>query len=118
MGLAIPIASTIGLATLSVATFEISDAHQSAKGWTYPPACCKAHEVGGDCEAIPSVTVRRGPRGFSVFLHPGQHHLVTHNHLFFIPYGNELPSGDGNYHICLHPTENYVNCFFAPPESA
>ncbi|KQV28522.1 hypothetical protein ASC97_04430 [Rhizobium sp. Root1203] len=94
-----------------------SDAHQSGSGWTYPPACCKSRDVGGDCEAIPSTAVRKGHRGFSVYLHRGDHHLITRNQLYFIPYGDEIPSGDGDFHICLHPTEDDVNCFFAPPDS-
>jgi hypothetical protein len=61
--------------------------------------------------------MRKGPKGFSVFLHPGDHYLATRNHLFFVPYGDEIQSGDDDYHVCLHPTENDLNCFFAPPEN-
>ncbi|MDP9813673.1 hypothetical protein J2W42_006548 [Rhizobium tibeticum] len=109
----------ITLAALSLAVLvQTDDAHQARSGWDYPPACCKSHDVGGDCEAIPTLDVREGSRGFLVFLHAGDHHLATRAHMFFIPYGDELPSGDGLYHICLHPTEDDVNCFFAPPDSA
>lgn len=38
--------------------------------------------------------------------------------IFLIPYGNELPSGDDNFHICLYPNEYHVNCFFAPSQGA
>ncbi|WP_080671735.1 hypothetical protein [Rhizobium leguminosarum] len=110
--------SLITLATISAGTPIRAEAHQAASGWTYPPACCKAHDIGGDCEAIPADDIHTGRRGFSVFLHVGDHHLATKPHVFFIPYGDEIPSGDGQYHICLHPTENYVNCFFAPPNGA
>lgn len=92
-------------------------AHQTSSGWTYPPACCKGYDVGGDCERIPDTDVTKGPLGFSVLLHPGDHHLVTRSQLFLISYGDEIPSGDGHFHICLHPTEDHVNCFFAPRES-
>ncbi|TIX45804.1 MAG: hypothetical protein E5W81_21145 [Mesorhizobium sp.] len=92
-------------------------AHDAARGWPYPPACCKGNEVGGDCERIPGASVKIGPRGFSVTLLPGDHHLVTRQHLFQIPYGDALPSGDHDFHICLHPSEEYMNCFFAPPDS-
>lgn len=92
-----------------------ASAHQTGSGWTYPPACCKGDHVGGDCQRIPDSDVATGPHGFSVLLHPGDHHLVTRNQLFLIPYGDEIPSGDGDFHICLHPTEDHVNCFFAPP---
>ncbi|MGO7632675.1 hypothetical protein [Rhizobium leguminosarum] len=118
MTLATSTVSLITLGAISVCTIVRTDAHEAKSGWTYPPACCKAQGLMGDCEAIPTQDISRGPRGFSVFLHAGDHHLATQPHLFFIPYGNEIPSGDGRYHICLHPTENDVNCFFSPPDSS
>ena len=108
--------SVITIAGLSMLLAVRSNAHQAGSGWTYPPACCKDKDVGGDCAAIPAADVRKGARGYSVTLRPGDHPLATRSHRFFIPYGDEIPSGDGEYHICLHPTEDNVNCFFAPPE--
>ncbi|CAN7650053.1 hypothetical protein LJR257_004788 [Ensifer adhaerens] len=98
--------STVPLMTLAAISVGVvrTDAHQTM--------------TGGDCEAIPAPDIMRGARGFSVFLHAGDHHLATRPHMFFIPYGDEIPSGDGRYHICLHPTEDNVNCFFAPPDSS
>jgi hypothetical protein len=92
-------------------------AHQTG-GWTYPLACCRGDHAGGDCERIPNSAVRAGSRGFSVVLEPGDHHLVTRRQAFLVPYGNEIPSGDGDFHICLHPSEDHMNCFFAPPYGA
>jgi hypothetical protein len=109
--------SAIVIAVISMVLVVPGDAHQAGSGWTYPPACCKDEDLGGDCAAIPSSDVRKGTRGFSVTLLPGDHHLATRSHRFFIPYGDEIPSGDGNYHICLHPTEDNLNCFFAPPDN-
>jgi hypothetical protein len=93
-----------------------ADAHQAASAWTYPPACCKGDAGGGDCQQIPATTVRTGPHGFVVQLFPGDHHLVTKRQVYLIPYGDQITSGDGNFHICLHPTEDHANCFFAPPD--
>jgi hypothetical protein len=93
-----------------------SDGHDALSGWSHPLACCKSSAVGGDCETIPDGRVTKGPRGFRVIIRPGDHHLATHSHLLFVPYGDEMPSGDKNFHICLHPTEHDVNCFFAPPD--
>ena len=110
--------STVFLAATAAILASMSDrtdAHEAESGWTYPPACCKSDQLHRDCDAIPTLDVRPGHRGFSVFLRAGDHPLATRPHLFFIPYGDEIPSGDGRYHICLHPTENDVNCFFAPP---
>ena len=102
----------------------------AAGGWTYPPVCCNGNDVDGDCQAIPSSDVTEGPFGFSIHLHPGDHHLVTRNQLLLIPYGTEIPSNDSDYHICLQPTDDSseaagmgqngkyrVNCFFVPPDS-
>ncbi|MEW9838444.1 hypothetical protein ABUE29_24955 [Mesorhizobium sp. ZMM04-4] len=91
-------------------------AHDSKSGWTYPPACCQGDKELGDCQEIPNASVRRAPDGFRVLLNPGDHHLVTKQHLFRISYGDLIPSGDSHFHICLHPTEDYANCFFAPPD--
>ena len=77
MTLATSTVSLITLGVISVCTIVRTDAHQAKSGWTYPPACCKAQGLVGDCQAIPARDISRGPRGFSVFLHAGDHHLVT-----------------------------------------
>jgi hypothetical protein len=105
------------LAAAAIASFPAdSHGHHANSGWAYPPACCKGSDIGGDCQRIPGASVRKGRHGFSVILRPGDHHLVTKEHIFLIPYGDEIPSGDSDFHICLHPTENHMNCFFAPPD--
>jgi hypothetical protein len=91
-----------------------ASAHDPGPDWTYPPACCRGDRVTGDCQKIPSGSVREDRQGFIVILQPGDHHAVTTIHRFTVPYGREIPSGDGNYHACLHPTEADMNCFFAP----
>jgi len=78
--------SVISLAVMSIGLVVASDAHQASSGWSYPPACCKGNDVGGDCHAIPGSGVSKGRRGFSVVLNPGDHHLATKPHSFFIPY--------------------------------
>ena len=71
----------------------------------------------GDCQSIPYATVTPRPNGFVVLLGPGDHNRVTHQDRYFVPYDSVLPSQDHDYHICLHPTEEDANCFFAPPDS-
>ncbi|WYL52385.1 hypothetical protein WHT83_17760 [Aminobacter sp. P9b] len=95
-----------------------TQAHGADTGWTYPPACCKGDPAGGDCQRIPNAAVKTRPNGFVVTLYPGDHRRITRRQTFLIPYGNEIASGDRDYHICLHPTEEDVNCFFAPPDGA
>lgn len=93
-------------------------AHKAPSGWAYPPACCNGRQTGGDCQAIPSDDVSENRDGYSILIRPGDHFLATKPHRFFVPYGNELPSGDGDYHVCLHTTESDLNCFFAPKEDS
>lgn len=93
-----------------------ANAHHASAVWTYPLACCKGTEIGGDCQRVPDGHVTIGRHGYAVTLNPGDHALVTRKQMYFIPYGDEIPSGDAHFHICLHPTEDHVNCFFAPPE--
>ena len=89
-------------------------AHDTESGWSYPPACCRGDNESGDCQEVPNTNVSTAPDGFTVLLSPGDHHLVKKPHVFRIPYGATIPSGDSHFHICLHPTEDDVNCFFAP----
>ena len=55
--------------------------------------------------------------GYVIILRPGDHHKVTHQNRYFVPYDVVIPSGDDNFHICLHPTEEDENCFFAPADA-
>ena len=92
-------------------------AHSADKGWTYPPACCRGDAVAGECGSIPSITVTPQPDGYVIILRPGDHRKVTHQNRYFVPYDSVIPSGDDKFHICLHPTEEHENCFFAPAEA-
>lgn len=107
-----PVASA--LLALSVMAAPAS-AHQAASGWRYPKACCHGDIEHGECQAIPERAVTENGGGWSIVLEPGDHRKVTHRNRYFVPYGSEIPSGDRNYHICLHPTEEHENCFFVPP---
>lgn len=93
----------------------VANAHQTSEGWTYPLACCKGTEIDGDCQRIPDGRVNEGRGGYIIRLMPGDHPQVTRNHIFLVPYGDAIPSGDNDFHMCLHPTEDNLNCFFAPP---
>jgi hypothetical protein len=84
-------------------------------GWKYPLSCCHGDSNTGDCQMIPYQAVTETPDGFRVVLNPGDHRLVSTQQSFRIPYGQAIPSGDRNYHICLHPTQSTAFCFFAPP---
>ena len=93
-------------------------AHKAPAGWSYPPSCCNGDRATGDCQVIPAERVRESIDGYIVTLRPGDHRLVTRLQRYRIPYGEEIRSPDGNFHICLYPTQATVFCFFAPPNSA
>lgn len=89
-------------------------AHSAGRNWGYPPACCHGDPVTGDCGKIPASAVTPQAEGYVVILRPGDHRKVTHQNRYFVPYDVVIPSGDDSFHICLHPTEEDGNCFFAP----
>ncbi|HEY6630778.1 MAG TPA: hypothetical protein VIZ90_04935 [Rhizobiaceae bacterium] len=91
-------------------------AHDAPTRWAYPPACCHGDPATGECQRIPARTVHGRSGGWVVVLNPGDHPKVTRQQRYFIPRGDENPSGDGDFHICLHPTEADENCFFVPPD--
>ena len=90
-------------------------AHEAASGFKYDAACC--HGVGptGDCQPIPTSTVKPIPGGYQITLAPGDHHLVTRVHVFQIESSLVRKSTDGQFHACLYPTEDTLRCFYAPP---
>ena len=105
------------IATAAAIEGSAALAHGPDRNWGYPPACCHGDPLTGDCGKIPSSTVTPRPDGFVVILRPGDHQKVTHQNRYFVPYDVVLPSGDDNFHICLHPTEEDENCFFAPADA-
>ncbi|WP_245433108.1 hypothetical protein [Mesorhizobium sp. WSM3866] len=110
-----------GLAGLVAAAAALESgpalAHSADRAWTYPPACCHGDAVTGECGKIPASTVTPRPDGYVIVLRPGDHQKVTHQDRYFVPYDVVIPSGDDNFHICLHPTEEDENCFFAPADA-
>lgn len=92
-------------------------AHKAPSGFDYPASCCNGDKLVGDCQMISANVVSETPEGYAVVLLPGDHRLVTRRQSFRVPYGQQITSPDGNYHICLYPNEAVVFCFFAPPGS-
>ncbi|MER9873097.1 hypothetical protein NKJ12_08555 [Mesorhizobium sp. M0195] len=110
--------AAVVLAAFSSLGFLVpSRAHDAPSGWSYPLACCHGDAEHGECQRIPARAVHVRPSGWVVILRPGDHRKITRQQRYFIPYGDEIPSQDGNYHICLHPTEEHENCFLAPPDA-
>ncbi|WP_146767924.1 hypothetical protein [Mesorhizobium atlanticum] len=86
------------------------------------PRCQRLHRGGGNClevSILGRVVERTAMRCCDdvVILRPGDHQKVTHQNRYFVRYDVALPSGDDNSHICLHPTEEEEDCFFAPADA-
>lgn len=58
------------------------------------------------------VWVKEQHAGYTIRLLPGDHPKVTTTHVFLVPHGDDLSSGDGDL-ACLHPTEVYLDCLRA-----
>lgn len=89
-------------------------AHDAASGWQYELFCCNGNSHNGDCQMISSETVRIIDGGYQVTLAPGDHRLATRSHIFRLPQSTARRSQDGEYHLCLYPTEDTPRCFYAP----
>lgn len=108
------------IAAFSLLAAASAHAHDAPSGWNYPAVCCQGvNGPGGhgDCQKIDSKTVKPVSGGYQVTIGPGDHMLATREHVFFIPYEDVKESGDGDYHLCLWPTEDTARCFFSPPMS-
>lgn len=84
----------------------------------YDAVCCNGNSMSGDCQEVPASTVRPIMGGYQITLNPGNHRLVTRIHVFQIEQSKVRPSPDGQYHVCLYPTEDHLQCFYAPPPGA
>ncbi len=89
--------------------------HDGMSGMPYDPWCCNGDANTGDCQKIPSSSVRPIDGGYGITLRPGDHRKVTKPHSYSITQDKVRPSIDGNFHACLFPTEENLRCFFAPP---
>lgn len=102
------------IAVLIVFTDD-ADAHKAPSGMEYDGWCCNGDGRSGDCQPIPSATVKPIDGGYQITLHPGDHTLVTKPHIFTKKQSETRWSTDGQYHACLYPNESILRCFYAPP---
>lgn len=89
-------------------------AHESHKGFKYESYCCNGDAETGDCQMIPTRSVRVTSDGYEVSLAPGDHPMVTRRHVFNWSQSQARRSEDGEYHLCLFPDEDTPRCFYAP----
>lgn len=100
--------------TVAFALVPSVSAHESHKGFKYESYCCNGNSETGDCQMIPTKSVRVVQGGYEVSLAPGDHRLVTRRHVFNWSQNQTRRSEDGEYHLCLYPDENTPRCFYAP----
>lgn len=89
-------------------------AHEAHSGFKYARYCCNGDSQTGDCQTIPMRAVTIAPGGYIISLGPGDHRLVTRNHVFNWSQDQTRRSEDGEYHLCLFPNEDTPRCFYAP----
>ncbi|TCL74647.1 hypothetical protein EV286_102208 [Rhizobium sp. BK251] len=104
----------IAVMSTMFAYVSCANAHDAQSGWKYEPYCCNGNNHTGDCQMIPTKSVRIVQGGYQVTLAPGDHRLVTRSHVFKLPQQTARRSQDSEYHLCLFPDENTPRCFYAP----
>jgi hypothetical protein len=121
-GRGLPCGAALALALMAASP---AGAHSSPQGWRYGGTCCSSVEPRshqGDCAPIPDSAVEEIPGGYRVTVRPGDHPLVTREHTWDVPFDRPMapgsaqpavrPSGDSNWHICLHPNEDTLRCLY------
>lgn len=104
----------IAFSTLALILAQRARAHEAPSGWAYPYECCSNQ----DCASVPADAVKERRGGWHVTVVPGTHPQVPAGApavMVFVPVHEARPSPDGEWHICLHPTDKRTLCFFAPP---
>lgn len=92
-------------------------AHEAPSGMVYENYCCSGVGPTGDCHHIPASGVQVLADGYQITLNPGDHPLVTKQHIFIVSFAEtKYTPTDGDYHACLYPDENTLRCFYAPPK--
>lgn len=103
----------VGISLLACAAAK-AFAHQAPTGWSFDGWCCNGDGHSGDCQQIPQSSVRPVKGGYQITLRPGDHGMVTRNHVFTKTQSEVRNAPDGQYYACLYPTEDTPRCFYAP----
>lgn len=111
------LAALIGAALIIAIALLVwpAGAHQSPTGFKFSSWCCNGNSEHGDCQQIPASAVEELPDGYRITLKPGDHHMVTKEHVFFKKPDEVKFTDDGNFYACLYPDEDTLRCFYAPP---
>jgi hypothetical protein len=89
-------------------------AHEAPSGWKYDAICCNGDAHTGDCQRVEASTVKAVEGGWRVTLEVGDHQLVTRPHVFLKAYDKTRASKDGDFHVCLWPTQDSLRCLYVP----
>lgn len=92
-----------------------ASAHQAPSGWTYPRECCSDTQ---DCQTIRASDVSEDKDGYIVTLKPGEHRHAPDGGTFYMLDNQVKPSGDDEYHVCIHEYTNGPGaiCLYIPPQ--
>lgn len=100
-------------ACLAAICLDTAQAHQALSGWTYPKECCSDAQ---DCQTIPAGDVSQDSDGYIVTLRPGEHRHAPRGGRFYMLDSQVKPSGDRDYHVCIHVYTNGPGaiCLYIP----
>jgi hypothetical protein len=91
----------------------VAVAHKARSGMPYDPYCYN----GSDCAEISDEAVTATPNVYLVTLRKGEHPMIESEKITrVIPFKDVRHSEDARFHLCLYPNEDYVRCFYAPPQ--
>jgi hypothetical protein len=87
-------------------------AHDAPSGWEYDLSCCSTR----DCAPVPPPRVT--PDGLVFTVPKGRHPATMDAPLTVrVPHNDRAikPSGDGDWHLCIHPELKTFYCAYQPP---
>lgn len=103
------------LAVMLIWASTPASAHDAPLGWSYDTFCCNGNGQHGDCAPVPASSIKAVDGGYEITLRPGDHPMITRPHIFFKAWPESRLSQDGNFHVCLWPSQDSLRCLYVPP---
>lgn len=109
------LAAALALSWGEAGAHEAPASASMPEGWSFDGWCCNGNAVEGDCDRIPTSSVKPVNGGFKVTLRPGDHRLVTAPQSYPVFAQKDVRDApDGYYYACLYPTQEKLRCLYGP----